>query len=72
MTNFCAGRYEADLLPLKDARGAVGTDTAECLCILMDSIADQIQGFGKGAIVGANERAYPTRRVATKLWWRWS
>ena len=53
MTNPYAGRYEADILPMMDALGAVGIDMAERLRIAMDVSADQIQGYGKGAIVGA-------------------
>ena len=54
MTNFCAGRYEADILPLKEAFGAVGIDMAECLCILMDVSADRVQVCGKRAIIGVS------------------
>ena len=53
MTNPYAGRYEADILPMMDALGAVGIDMAERLRIAMGVSADQIQGYGKGAIVGA-------------------
>ena len=53
MTNPYAGRYEADILPMMEALGAVGIDMAERLRIAMDVSADQIQGYGKGAIVGA-------------------
>ena len=53
MKNPYAGRYEADILPMMDALGAVGIDMAERLRIAMDVSADQIQGYGKGAIVGA-------------------
>ena len=55
---------------MMDALGAVGIDIAERLRVAMGVNADQIQGFGKGAIVGTNERGYQTRRVAAKLWWR--
>ena len=54
MTNPYAGRYEADILPMMEALGAVGIDMAERLRVAMDVSADQIQGYGKGAIVGAN------------------
>ena len=53
MTNPYAGRYEADILPMMEALGAVGIDMAERLRVAMDVSADQIQGYGKGAIVGA-------------------
>ena len=36
MTNPYAGRYEADILPMMDALGAVGLDMAERLRIAMD------------------------------------
>ena len=54
MTNPYAGRYEVDILPMMDALGAVGVDMAERLRAAMDVPAEQIQGYGKGAIVGAN------------------
>lgn len=54
MTNPYAGRYEPDILPMMDALGAVGIDMAERLRVAMDVPAERIQGYGKGAIVGAN------------------
>lgn len=54
MTNPYAGRYEADILPMMDALGKVGIDMAERLRAAMDVSTEQIQGYGKGAIVGAN------------------
>ena len=54
MTNPYAGRYEPDILPMMDALGAVGIDMAERLRAAMDVPVDQIQGYGKGAIVGAH------------------
>ncbi len=54
VTNPYAGRYEANILPMMDALGAVGIDMAERLRAAMDVPAEQIQGYGKGAIVGAN------------------
>ena len=54
MTNPYAGRYEADILPMMDALGKVGIDMAERLRAAMDVPAEQIQGYGKGAIVGAS------------------
>lgn len=53
ITNPYAGRYEEDILPLMQALGAVGIDMAERLRVAMNVSADQIQGYGKGAIVGA-------------------
>ena len=54
MTNPYAGRYEPNILPMMDALGKVGIDMAERLRAAMDVPAEQIQGYGKGAIVGAN------------------
>ena len=54
MTNPYAGRYEADILPMMDALGAVGVDMAERLRAAMNVPVERIQGYGKGAIVGAN------------------
>jgi len=54
MTNPYAGRYEPDILPMMDALGAVGVDMAERLRAAMDIPVEAIQGYGKGAIVGAN------------------
>lgn len=54
MTNPYAGRYEANILPMMDALEAVGVTMAEHLRAAMDVPAEQIQGYGKGAIVGAS------------------
>ena len=54
MTNPYAGRYEPNILPMMDALGAVGIDMAERLRAAMDVPVEQIQGYGKGAVVGAN------------------
>ena len=54
MTNPYAGRYEPNILPMMDALGAVGIDMAERLRAAMDVPVESIQGYGKGAIVGAN------------------
>ncbi|MGB4117206.1 MAG: amino acid synthesis family protein [Polaromonas sp.] len=54
MTNPYAGRYEPDILPMMEALGKVGIDMAERLRAAMYVPADAIQGYGKGAIVGAN------------------
>ena len=54
VTNPYAGRYEADILPMMDALGKVGIDMAERLRAAIDVPAASIQGYGKGAIVGAN------------------
>jgi len=54
MTNPYAGRYAPDILPMMDALGAVGIEMAERLRAAMDVPVERIQGYGKGAIVGAN------------------
>jgi len=54
MTNPYAGRYVPDILPMMDALGAVGIEMAERLRAAMDVPVERIQGYGKGAIVGAN------------------
>ena len=54
MTNPYAGRYEPNILPMMDALGAVGVDMAERLRAAIDVPVEQIQGYGKGAVVGAN------------------
>ncbi|WP_397410340.1 amino acid synthesis family protein [Polaromonas sp.] len=53
LTNPFAGRYEPDILPMMDALQPVGIDMAERLRAAMDVPADRIEGYGKGAIVGA-------------------
>jgi hypothetical protein len=53
LTNPFAGRYEPNLLPLMDALGPVGLEMAQRLLAAMDVSAARIQGYGKGAIVGA-------------------
>lgn len=53
LTNPFAGRYVQHILPMMDALGPVGIDMAERLCAAMSVTAERIQGYGKGAIVGA-------------------
>jgi hypothetical protein len=53
LTNPYAGRYEADILPMMEALNPVGLDMARRLLAAMAVPADQIQGYGKGAIIGA-------------------
>ena len=54
LTNPFAGRYEPDILPMMDALQPVGIDMAERLRTAMAVPADRIEGYGKGAIVGAS------------------
>lgn len=53
LTNPYAGRYEADILPMMEALNPVGLDLARRLLAAMDVATDRIQGYGKGAIIGA-------------------
>lgn len=53
LTNPFAGRYEPDILPMMDALQPVGIDMAERLRAAMNVPADRIEGYGKGAIIGA-------------------
>ncbi|MBL8348918.1 MAG: amino acid synthesis family protein [Burkholderiaceae bacterium] len=53
LTNPYAGRYESDILPMMEALNPVGLDMARRLLAAMDVPAERIQGYGKGAIIGA-------------------
>jgi len=53
LANPFAGRYEPDILPMMDALQPVGIDMAQRLRAAMDVPAERIEGYGKGAIVGA-------------------
>ena len=53
LTNPFAGRYEPDILPMMAALNPVGLDMARRLLAAMDVGSDRIQGYGKGAIIGA-------------------
>ena len=53
LTNPYAGRYEPDILPMMAALNPVGLDLARRLLAAMAVTADRIQGYGKGAIIGA-------------------
>ncbi len=50
--NPYAGRYEADLLPFMSELRALGRELAEELVVALGR--DQIEAYGKGAIVGVN------------------
>lgn len=54
LTNPYAGRYEPDLLPMMNALQPLGIDMAERLRAAMGVPAQSIEGYGKGAIVGAD------------------
>ena len=53
LTNPYAGRYEPDILPMMDALTPLGIEMAERLRAAMDVPVERIEGYGKGAIVGA-------------------
>jgi len=53
LTNPYAGRHEPDLLPLMAALNPVGLDMARRLLSALEVSTDRIQGYGKGAIIGA-------------------
>jgi len=53
LRNPFAGRYEADILPMMDALQPLGLQLAQQLHAAMDVPAERIEGYGKGAIVGA-------------------
>ena len=53
LTNPFAGRYEPDILPMMTALEPVGLDMARKLLAAMGVPAERIEGYGKGAIVGA-------------------
>ncbi|MDB5931930.1 MAG: hypothetical protein JWR60_3637 [Polaromonas sp.] len=53
LTNPFAGRYEPDILPMMAALEPVGLDMARRLLAAMAVPVERIEGYGKGAIIGA-------------------
>lgn len=53
LTNPFAGRYEPDILPMMEALQPVGVEMAQRLRAAMNVPVERIEGYGKGAIVGA-------------------
>jgi hypothetical protein len=53
LRNPFAGRYESDILPMMAALNPVGLDMARRLLGAMDVPTERIEGYGKGAIIGA-------------------
>ena len=53
LSNPYAGRYEPDILPMMAALNPVGLDLARRLLAAMAVPVERIQGYGKGAIIGA-------------------
>ena len=53
LRNPYAGGYHADILPMMEALNPLGVQLAQQLCQAMGVAPEAIQGYGKGAIVGA-------------------
>jgi len=53
LANPYAGRYEPEILPMMEALNPVGLKMAQRLLATMKVPAAEIEGYGKGAIVGA-------------------
>jgi hypothetical protein len=53
LRNPYAGRHEPDILPMMDALQPLGITLAQQLRQAMDVPVERIEGYGKGAIVGA-------------------
>ncbi|GAB3476480.1 amino acid synthesis family protein [Polaromonas eurypsychrophila] len=53
LTNPFAGRYEPEILPMMAALDPVGLTMARKLLAAMDVSTERIEGYGKGAIIGA-------------------
>ncbi len=54
LTNPYAGRYEPHILPMMAALNPLGLDLARRLLAALDVPPEAIQGYGKGAIIGAS------------------
>lgn len=53
LTNPYAGRYEPDILPMMERLNEVGIQLAYDLLHHLGVPAEQVQGYGKGALIGA-------------------
>jgi len=53
LTNPFAGRYEPNIVPMMEALNSVGLDMTKRLIAAMGVVARDIEGYGKGAIIGA-------------------
>jgi hypothetical protein len=53
LTNPFAGRYEANILPMMELLNAVGLEMSRALIAALGVPPGAIEGYGKGAIVGA-------------------
>jgi hypothetical protein len=54
LTNPFAGRYEPNIMPMMEALNPVGIDMTRRLLAAMRVSPEQIEGYGKGAIIGAD------------------
>src|SRR3954462_5867994 len=54
LTNPFAGRYEPNIMPMMEALNPVGIDMTRRLLAAMRVSAEQIEGYGKGAIIGGD------------------
>jgi hypothetical protein len=52
LKNPYAGRYEPDILPMMEALNPLGADMAKRLVAAMGVSPKEIEGYGKGAIIG--------------------
>ncbi len=53
LTNPFAGRFEPNILPMMDELQPVGVEMAQRLLAAMNVPTERIEGYGKGAIIGA-------------------
>jgi hypothetical protein len=53
LTNPYAGRYEPNLLPFMEALNPLGVELARALLAALRAQPNEIEGYGKGAIVGS-------------------
>ncbi len=53
LANPYAGRYEPDIVPFMQALNPVGVELARALLAALAAQPGEIEGYGKGAIVGA-------------------
>src|SRR3954453_8567557 len=54
LSNPFAGRYEPNIMPMMEALNPVGIDMTRRLLGAMRVSPEQIEGYGKGAIIGAD------------------
>src|SRR3954463_12920810 len=54
LTNPFAGRYEPNIMPMMEALNPVGIEMSRRLLTALRVAPEQIEGYGKGAIVGSD------------------